>query len=86
VLLAVGDGTYRLAGSYSLGAGPLSVALADVNGDKKLDLIVANRGDQSISVLLGNGDGTFQSAVTYPQETVHGFSQPVISTRTVRSI
>ena len=65
MLLAVGDGTYKFAASYPLGAGPLSVALADVNGDKKLDLIAVNRGDKSVSVLLGNGDGTFQSALTY---------------------
>jgi hypothetical protein len=69
VLLGVGDGTYKFAASYPLGAGPLSVALADVNGDKKLDLIAANRGDRSVSVLLGNGDGTFQSALTYPAGT-----------------
>ncbi len=66
VLLGVGDGTYRLAGNYPLGAGPLSVSLADVNGDQKLDLLAVNRGDKSVSVLLGNGDGTFQSALTYP--------------------
>src|SRR5271157_5372686 len=66
VLLGVGDGTYKFAASYPLGAGPLSVALADLNGDQKLDLIAVNRGDKSVSVLLGNGDGTFQSALTYP--------------------
>ena len=66
VLLGVGDGTYKLAGNYPLGAGPLSVSLADVNGDQKLDLMAVNRGDKSVSVLLGNGDGTFQSALTYP--------------------
>ena len=69
VLLGVGDGTYKFAASYPLGAGPLSVALADVNGDKKLDLIAVNRGDKTASVLLGNGDGTFQSALTYPAGT-----------------
>ncbi len=66
VLLDVGDGTYRLASSYALGIGPVSVALADVNGDNKLDLVAINRGDKSVSVLLGNGDGTFQPALTYP--------------------
>ena len=37
-----------------------------MNGDKKLDLIAANRSDKTFSVLLGNGDGTFQSALSYP--------------------
>jgi len=47
-----------------------SVAIADLNGDGVLDLVVAN-GQQidgaygEVAVLLGNGDGTFQSAVTY---------------------
>jgi hypothetical protein len=40
------------------------VAVADVNGDGKPDLLVANR-NGSVAVFLGNGDGTFQSAVTY---------------------
>jgi hypothetical protein len=43
-----------------VGNGPVSVALSDVNGDKKLDIIAANRLDKTVSVLLGNGDGTFQ--------------------------
>src|SRR2546426_8034281 len=41
------------------GAGPLSVAVGDFNGDGKLDLATANAGD--VSVLLGNGNGTFQA-------------------------
>ena len=50
------------------GSGADSVAVADVNGDGKPDLLVANEGNGStgsVSVLLGNGDGTFQPAVTY---------------------
>jgi hypothetical protein len=39
---------------------------ADLNGDGKLDLIVCDSGTNSVAVLLGNGDGTFQPAVEYP--------------------
>ena len=67
VLLGNGDGSFQPAVNYSTGgAYPWAVALADLNGDKKLDLVVANRGTSTIhgtvSVLLGNGDGTFQPA------------------------
>jgi hypothetical protein len=76
VLLGNGDGTFQSAMSYSLvGDWARSVAIADLNGDGKPDLIVANEcqsfnqygcaGDGGVSVLLGNGDGTFQAAVTY---------------------
>src|SRR5580700_5065840 len=40
------------------------VAVADVNGDGKPDLLVANFQSSTVSVLLGNGDGTFQAAVS----------------------
>jgi Bacterial Ig-like domain (group 3)/FG-GAP-like repeat/HYDIN/CFA65/VesB-like, Ig-like domain/Abnormal spindle-like microcephaly-assoc'd, ASPM-SPD-2-Hydin len=71
VLLGNGDGTFKTAVAYgSGGAGALSVAIADVNGDSKPDLLVANNCIDSceqsgVGVLLGNGDGTFQPAVTY---------------------
>jgi hypothetical protein len=44
---------------------PDSVAVADLNGDRKLDLAVANRGGDNVSVFLGNGDGTFKAQVPY---------------------
>lgn len=73
VLLGNGNGTFKTAVTYGSGGySATSVAIADVNGDGKPDLIVANRSadssgsaDGSVSVLLGNGNGTFQSAVTY---------------------
>ena len=41
------------------------MALADVNGDGKLDLVVANDSSNTVSVLLGNGNGTFQTQQTF---------------------
>ena len=42
------------------------MALADVNGDGKPDLVVANSyGADTVSVLLGNGNGTFQAQQTF---------------------
>jgi hypothetical protein len=64
VLLGNGNGTFQPVVSYSSGgANANSLAVADVNGDGKPDLLVTN--DGSVGVLLGNGNGTFQTAVTY---------------------
>jgi len=55
--------------SFDVGASPVAVAVADLNHDGKADLAVANNGSDTVSVLLGNGDGTFQAAVDYPTGT-----------------
>jgi hypothetical protein len=44
---------------------PVALAVADVNNDGKSDLIVANASTNSVSVLLGNGNGTFHAAKTF---------------------
>ena len=58
--------------AYATGGTAVGIALADVNGDGKPDLVAINCGDNSacggtgsVGVLLGNGDGTFQPAVVY---------------------
>ena len=74
VLLGNSDGTFQPAVVYSSGGwGAYSIALADLRGDGILDVVVANQADNAqgsrlragMDVLLGNGDGTFQPAVSY---------------------
>jgi len=74
VYLSNGDGTFAAGVPYSLGTTttPESpITLADFNGDKKTDLLVSleahnNSGPGQEIVLLGNGDGTFQTPITSP--------------------
>jgi hypothetical protein len=70
ILLGNGDGTFQSARSFADGLDPQSLAVADFNGDGKADLAEADFGfngaNAGVSVLLGNGDGTFQNALKYP--------------------
>jgi hypothetical protein len=74
IFLGNGDGTFRQGQVLTPGKNPsswnYSIAVADFNGDQRLDLVVANSGDKTFSVMLGNGDGTFQSPVPYPVANV----------------
>jgi hypothetical protein len=79
VSLGNGDGTFTEAtGSpSSLGQSLSAIVAADFNGDGKLDLAVTDAGGNTILVLLGNGDGTFQVPITIavgnsPQAIVAG--------------
>jgi hypothetical protein len=63
VLLANGDGTFRPRTDYPVGHGPSSVAIADLNGDGRPDLVVSNAlpppgqtGDSTVSVLFNCSD------------------------------
>lgn len=51
---------------YPAGMEPSAVAVGDFNGDGKLDLAVGNSLSSAISILLGNGDGTFRSPRSFP--------------------
>ena len=68
ILLGNGDGSFTPApGSpVTVGIAPTSVALGDFNGDGKLDLAVTNEASNSVTVLLGNGDGSFTPAPGSP--------------------
>jgi hypothetical protein len=74
ILLGSGAGAFKTATDISIGIEPNFVVLQDLNGDGKLDLLVLDYGvpqgfasanPGGVSVLLGNGDGTFQTAVAY---------------------
>jgi hypothetical protein len=64
ILLGNGDGTFQTGASYTIGAEPQSIAVADFRGNGNEDLAIADGFDE-VSILLGNGDGTFQPAVGY---------------------
>jgi VCBS repeat protein/HYDIN/CFA65/VesB family protein/centrosomal CEP192-like protein len=51
---------------FATGNGPTAAVTADFNGDGKLDLAVANRDDNTVSILLGKPDATFATKVDYP--------------------
>jgi len=60
---------FKPAVNYAVGTSPVAVAVGDFNGDGNIDMAVADGGDASagndggISILLGNGDATFQAAL-----------------------
>ncbi|WP_276356643.1 FG-GAP-like repeat-containing protein [Cohnella caldifontis] len=54
---------------FGTGAQPKAVAAGDFNGDGNPDIAVANAADGTVSILLGQGDGTFGAKVDYPVES-----------------
>ena len=56
------------------GTNPRSIAVADFNGDGKLDLALGNQGSDNLTILLGNGDGTFTPTASSPSTGYGPFS------------
>lgn len=67
VLLNNGDGTFQAAVRYAVAPNLSAVAVGDFNGDGNMDVAVSSASAPvgAVTVLLGNGDGTFRNALTY---------------------
>jgi Big-like domain-containing protein/VCBS repeat protein len=86
ILLGKGDGTLQAHVDYATGKGPYSVVTGDFNNDAALDLAVVGYivgvdephyyySVGTISILLGNGDGTFRNSSTYTYRSEFGYIQ-----------
>jgi len=65
VLVRQSDGDFPYDSSFYAGGSIYSVASGDFNGDGYSDLVASDSGSASISILLANGDGTFQTPTYY---------------------
>jgi hypothetical protein len=66
VLLGEGDGTFAARKDYATGDEPTFVALGDVDGDGRVDIVTLNGSAETVSVLLGTAQGTLAARVDSP--------------------
>ncbi len=70
VLINAGDGGFATKRDYRIGGGPESVAIGDLNGDRRRDIATAdpyanNRGVDAVSVIANRGGGSFRPKIDY---------------------
>ena len=71
ILLGNGDGTFQIAADYGVKDAMPDAAIGDFNGDGRSDLAISSPsllpdGGGAVSIMLGNGDGTFERKADYP--------------------
>ncbi|CAF1144312.1 unnamed protein product [Rotaria sordida] len=67
ILLGYGNGSFTTSRRYSTGngSGPIAIILTDINNDGEIDIVVANAAANNIGILLGHGNLTFDTIITY---------------------
>jgi hypothetical protein len=80
ILLGYGNGCFATSMTFSTGNGsdPYAIAIVDLNKDGRLDVAVTNSNSNNVGILLGYGNGSFATVMTYP--TGNGSSPVAIIT------
>ncbi|QMS87192.1 DUF4347 domain-containing protein [Nostoc edaphicum CCNP1411] len=60
--------------TFNVGLRPYSIVVGDFDKDGNTDLVTANKSSSTVSVLLGNGNGTFKSASNFSTVGFNGLS------------